>query len=404
MMSTTGKIRRRQRPGDGQGHSRHSAGHSVSGEAGRRIFRAQGQWLISAIGEIDEGVQAFLDSYLREGGAAAGGLSIDLSSVEAMDTAGAYLVLRLEREWQDAGGRVSICNASEHAQRLIGAIREKQAQAGGDPDPRPNPIIRMLENLGRIVYVLRRDSEMGFHIIGAAIRGPQMKTGRRGGVRPVSIIHHIDRMGIRAIPIVMLMSFLIGGIIAQQGAYQLRTFGVEVWAVDLVGVLLLREVGVLLTAIMIAGRSGSAMTAEIGSMKMREEIDALTVIGLNPIGVLVFPRLAALTIVMPLLAFLANMAALAGAALVLRFYSDISLDDFILRLRSGIDLSTVFSGLIKAPFMAMIIGIMAAVEGLKVEGSAESLGRRTTAAVVKAIFFVIVVDGMFAVFYAAIGY
>ena len=155
---------------------------------------------------------------------------------------------------------------------------------------------------------------------------------------------------------------------------------------------------------MIAGRSGSAMTAEIGSMKMREEIDALTVIGLNPIGVLIFPRLVALTIALPLLTFLANMAALAGAAFVLRFYSDITLADFVMRLRGGIDLSTVFSGLIKAPFMAMIIGTMAAVEGLKVEGSAESLGRRTTSAVVKAIFFVIVVDGIFAVFYAAIDY
>ena len=330
-------------------------------------------------------------------------LVIDLSQVNAIDTAGAYLVTRLEGEWIGSGGTVRIVNASAHAARLIEAIRSRQASGDGSGDP-PNPFTRFLETLGRLVFAMKRDSEMGFHIIGAAIRGPQMKAGRGGGIRPVSIIHHIDRMGIRAIPIIMLMSFLIGGIIAQQGAFQLRTFGVEVWAVDLVGVLLLREVGVLLTAIMIAGRSGSAMTAEIGSMKMREEIDALTVIGLNPVGVLVFPRLAALTIVMPLLAFLANMAALAGAALVLRFYSDISLDDFILRLRAGIDLSTVFSGLIKAPFMAMIIGIMAAVEGLKVEGSAESLGRRTTSAVVKAIFFVIVVDGLFAVFYAAIGY
>ena len=209
---------------------------------------------------------------------------------------------------------------------------------------------------------------------------------------------------LRAVPIITLMSFLIGAIVAQQSAFQLRFFGLEVWAVDLVSVLLLREVGVLLTAIMIAGRSGSAMTAEIGSMKMREEVDALTVIGLNPIGVLVFPRLVALTIALPLLTFLANMAALAGAAIVLRFYSDISFDDFILRVRAFVDLSTVFSGLIKAPFMAMIIGTMAAIEGMKVEGSAESLGRRTTAAVVKAIFFVIVVDGLFAIFYAAIDY
>jgi phospholipid/cholesterol/gamma-HCH transport system permease protein len=211
-------------------------------------------------------------------------------------------------------------------------------------------------------------------------------------------------MGIRAVPIIALMSFLIGAIIAQQGAWSLRYFGAEFLTVDFVGILLLREVGVLLTAIMVAGRSGSAMTAEIGSMKMREEVDALHVIGLNPVGVLVFPRLVALVICLPLLTFVADMAALAGAALLLNFYSDISFEVFINKLRVAADLSTVFAGFIKAPFMALIIGIMAAVEGMKVEGSAESLGRHVTAAVVKAIFFVIVVDGFFAVFYAQIDY
>ena len=265
-------------------------------------------------------------------------------------------------------------------------------------------LVRMLEMLGRVVYSMRRDAVLSFNMIGAAIRGPQMKAGKSGSVRPVSIINHMDRMGLRAVPIIALMSFLIGAIIAQQGAWSLRYFGAEFLTVDFVGILLLREVGVLLTAIMIAGRTGSAMTAEIGSMKMREEIDALQVIGLNPVGVLIFPRLVALTFVLPLLTFIANMAALFGAAVVLRFYSDISFDAFIIKLRAAIDLSTVFAGLIKAPFMALIIGTMAAVEGMKVEGSAESLGRRVTAAVVKAIFFVIVVDGFFAVFYAQIDY
>jgi phospholipid/cholesterol/gamma-HCH transport system permease protein len=211
-------------------------------------------------------------------------------------------------------------------------------------------------------------------------------------------------MGLRAVPIIALMSFLIGAIIAQQGAWSLRYFGAEFLTVDFVGILLLREVGVLITAIMVAGRSGSAMTAEIGSMKMREEVDALTVIGLNPVGVLVFPRLVALTIALPMLTFIANIASLAGAALLLNLYSDIPFDVFLSKLRTAVDLSTLMAGMIKAPFMAMIIGIMAAVEGMKVEGSAESLGQRVTAAVVKAIFFVIVVDGFFAVFYAQINY
>ena len=360
--------------------------------------RPGGQWVIAQIagpdrlvGEIEAKVASGLP------------LRIDLAHLESLDTSGAWLISRLRDTWQAKGLPVEIKNQSAYAKRLLDALASEKTVETTTVE-KDNPLIRTAETLGKLIYTLRTDTVMGMNIIGAAIRGPQMKLGRQGGIRPISIIHHIDRMGIRAIPIVMLMSFLIGAIVAQQGAFQLRAFGLEIWSVDLVGVLLLREVGVLLTAIMIAGRSGSAMTAEIGSMKMREEIDALTVIGLNPIGVLIFPRLVALTIALPLLTFLANMAALAGAAFVLRFYSDITLADFVMRLRGGIDLSTVFSGLIKAPFMAMIIGTMAAVEGLKVEGSAESLGRRTTSAVVKAIFFVIVVDGIFAVFYAAIDY
>src|SRR5690606_24503520 len=221
---------------------------------------------------------------------------------------------------------------------------------------------------------------------------------------PVAIVHQMERIGIGAIPVVVMMSTIIGAIIAQQGAFQLRYFGAEIFVVDLVGILVLREIGVLLTAIMIAGRSGSAITAEIGSMKMREEVDALTVIGLNPVGVLVFPRLAALVLMLPCLVIVSNAVALDGAIFVAWTYSDISPAAFIERLRFGIGVNTIMAGMIKAPFMALIVGIIAAAEGMKVGGSAESLGRRVTASVVKSIFIVIVVDGLFAMFYAAIDF
>jgi len=229
-----------------------------------------------------------------------------------------------------------------------------------------------------------------------------MKLGRGHAVNPAAIFNQIDRMGVGAIPVVVLMSAIVGAIVAQQGAYQLRYFGADIFVVDLVGVLVLRELGVLMTAIMIAGRSGSAITAEIGSMKMREEVDALKVIGLNPIGVLVFPRLVALVIGVPCLTILANFAALGGGMMAAWLYSDIPPAAFIDRLRAAIDLSTIFAGLIKAPFMAMIIGTIASVEGMKVGGSAESLGLHVTASVVKSIFIVIILDGLFAIFYAAI--
>ena len=375
---------------------------SVVREQGRITARPQGEWLVAGSGQAALEVSA-LENELAALGNGPDALRIDLSDLKSIDTSGAWLIVRLARSAGAAGTAWELVNAGSHATRLIHAI-DFEVGEKLDGRQRDNPLIRTAYSLGRVMNTLWVDTLMGLNVIGAAIRGPQLKAGRRGSVRPISIVHHIDRMGLRAVPIVTLMSFLIGAIIAQQSAFQLRVFGLEVWSVDLVGILLLREVGVLLTAIMVAGRSGSAMTAEIGSMKMREEVDALTVIGLNPIGVLVFPRLVALTIALPLLTFLANMAALAGACIVLRFYAGVSIDDFILRLRAGIDLSTVFSGLIKAPFMALIIGTMAAVEGMKVEGSAESLGRRTTSAVVKAIFFVIVVDGLFAMFYAAIDY
>jgi phospholipid/cholesterol/gamma-HCH transport system permease protein len=265
-------------------------------------------------------------------------------------------------------------------------------------------VLRFLEAVGRRVYEMKDDFLASMNILGATIRGAQMKLGRGHAVNLAAIFNQIDRMGVGAIPVVTLMSAIVGAIVAQQGAYQLRYFGADIFVVDLVGVLVLRELGVLMTAIMLAGRSGSAITAEIGSMKMREEVDALKVIGLNPIGVLVFPRLVALVIGLPCLTIIANFAALGGGMLATWFYSDIPPAAFIDRLRSAIDLSTIFSGLIKAPFMAMIIGTIASVEGMKVGGSAESLGQHVTASVVKAIFVVILMDGLFAMFYAAIDF
>ena len=362
------------------------------------VVAAGGSWTSATIADVD--------GPTRELAAKAddGPLVIDLTGLSGMDTSGAWLVSRLQRNWEAAGGEVAIVGGEEGGRvRLLKAVGEAPVTA--PPPARPQPaVIRFLTALGEGVYALRRDTIYTLNMIGAAIQGPQLKAGRRGGIRPISIFHHVDHMGLRAVPIIALMSFLIGAIIAQQGAWALRYFGAEYLTVDFVGILLLREVGVLLTAIMLAGRTGSAMTAEVGSMKMREEIDALRVIGLNPVGVLIFPRLVALVVSLPLLTFIANMAALAGAAMLLRFYSGISTDAFIIKLRAAIDLSTFFAGMIKAPFMAAIIGIMAAVEGMKVEGSAESLGRHVTDAVVKAIFLVIVVDGFFAVFYAQIDF
>lgn len=380
------------------------AGASASPRLERHISEVgetlvlSGDWRHAAISGV---YGAMLEA---ERGLTGRSLVIDMTEVSNFDTAGAWLVRKMMVAAEALGGKASIRGASKPVGALIAALPDMARRPPAVEAGERSRFEDIFAPVGKALYELSDDFIASMYILGSAVRGAQLKLNRSAGISPAAIVTQMDHMGVRAVPIIMLMSFLIGAIIAQQGAFQLRYFGAEVFVVDLVGILQLREIGVLLTAIMIAGRSGSAITAEIGSMKMREEVDALKVMGLNPVGVLVFPRLVALTVVLPLLTVVANFAALTGAGAVAWSYSGITPDVFVTRLREAIDMSTVASGMIKAPFMALIIGIVAAVEGMKVGGSAESLGRRVTASVVKAIFVVILVDGLFAMFYAAIDF
>lgn len=360
-------------------------------------IRVSGDWLNASIAEIDKPLREI------EKRTFAGPARIDLTSLSSLDTGGAWVIRRLASALERNATGLSFVGGHSGMLELIAALPSAL------PIPERETLRRKLFDrlftpVGMLVDALRRDLMQAFNIVGSAVRGAQLKLGRGSGLSPAAVFTQMEQMGVNAVPIIALMSFLIGAIIAQQGAFQLRYFGAEIFVVDLVGILQLREIGVLLTAIMIAGRTGSAITAELGSMKMREEIDALQVMGLNPVGVLVFPRLLALTLCLPLLTVIANFAALAGAAVVANVYSGITYEVFLARLQAAIDISTIVSGMLKAPFMAIIIGVVATVEGFKVGGSAESLGRHVTASVVKAIFVVILVDGLFAMFYAAIDF
>jgi phospholipid/cholesterol/gamma-HCH transport system permease protein len=210
-------------------------------------------------------------------------------------------------------------------------------------------------------------------------------------------------VGLRAVPIIALICFLIGAVVMQQGVVQLKPFGAEPFAVNMVAILALREVGILLTAIMVAGRSGSAFTAEIGSMKMREEIDAMRTLGIDPMDTLVLPRVLALLVALPLLTFLGDIMGLVGGGVMA--YATLGLDtsSYLDKLHEAVDFKHFMAGMIKAPFAAIIIALVGCLEGLKVEGSAESLGTHVTSAVVKAIFLVIILDGVFAMFLSGIG-
>ncbi|MGN6551603.1 MAG: ABC transporter permease [Pararhizobium sp.] len=371
---------------------------SVVDEAGRRRLVMAGDWRVHGIAGVDRQMHEILAENRNEP------VVLDMAGITHIDTAGVWLVRRMQGLLADAGVAVTVEGADEGESTLMAAVPQKLPHGDDEDDVQPTLFQRVFAPLGETMHNLWQDVVAAMVILGSAVSGAQLKLNRANGISPAAIVSQIDHMGVRAVPIITLMSFLIGAIIAQQSAFQLRYFGAEIFVVDLVGILQLREVGVLLTAIMIAGRSGSAITAEIGSMKMREEVDALKVMGLNPVGVLIFPRLVALTIVLPLLTIVANFAALTGAGMVAWSYSQITPDVFLSRLQGAIDLSTVISGMIKAPFMALISGIVSAVEGLKVGGSAESLGRHVTSSVVKSIFVVILVDGLFAMFYAAIDY
>jgi len=323
---------------------------------------------------------------------------IDLSGVTALDTVGAWLIEKLARS--GAGGSSEGIFVGVPAS-YSGLLREVRELNRGRPGigRRGGFFIDSLDTARDLVA----DSLAFLHMLGAIslVLGRVLRRPR--SLRLTSTVYQLGRVGWQAMPIMALITFLIGAIIAQQGIFHFRKFGAESYVVDMVGILVLREIGVLIVAIMVAGRSGSAYTAELGSMKMREEIDALSTMGLDPVSVLILPRVLALIVALPILAFLGSMAALYGGGLVAWLYGGMSPAIFIARLRDAVSVTHFEVGILKAPFMALVIGLVATREGLKVKGSAESLGQQTTASVVKSIFLVIVLDGLFAVFFASIG-
>jgi phospholipid/cholesterol/gamma-HCH transport system permease protein len=326
----------------------------------------------------------------------------DLSDVEQLDTAGAWLIERTRRRAMTQGAEVTVNHARSEYQLLLNEVHDRNLDA--QPAARRHRVLEFLADIGAAVIFAGKDLLRGTSFLGELVSSTGNGLFHPARFRPISLVCHIETFAFRSVPIIALINFLVGCIVAQQGLFQARRYGAAIFTVDLIGILVLRELGVLLTSIMMAGRTGSAITAEIGSMKMREEVDALQVMGLEPVEVLVVPRILALMISLPMLTFLADMAAIFGGLLICWSYGSISPEIFMSRLQSAIALNTFLVGLIKAPFMALVIGLIATLEGMAVEGSAESLGRQVTASVVKSIFMVIVIDGLFAMFFASVRY
>lgn len=324
--------------------------------------------------------------------------SVDISAVTRIDTAGAWLLVDMTHN----NPAMTIHGATDAQAQLIDVVRRSMPPEN-NKIPRHKTTLDQVEALGKAIVSGGKTAVELVSFLGqvvVAIGGIIIRPRR---LRLTSLVHHCQEVGVNAVPIVALMAFLIGVVLAFQGAAQLRQFGAEVFVVDLIAISVLRELGILLTAIIVAGRSGSAFTASIGSMKMREEIDAMRTIGLDPISILVVPRVLALVIMLPALGFIADISGLIGGAVMSWIELGVSPAVFQARLTSNTDVWHFGIGMIKAPFFALIIGIIGCYQGMKVGGDAESLGRLTSTSVVLSIFMVIVMDAMFSIFFAIVG-
>jgi phospholipid/cholesterol/gamma-HCH transport system permease protein len=357
-------------------------------EEGRCVLRFRGNLTILRVRKLSEQL-ADID---------AEDLVVDLSEVDRMDTVGAWLVHKLQRD---------------HGARIVGAKREQQlliehvTQADRPMKVQreyESPLVRVLGEIGIAVKeaLVTLLGLLGF--FGALLIATWNIARHPRRLRINAITQQFEVVGIRALAIVGLMTFLVGIVIAQQGAVQLRQFGAEIYTINLIGRSALKELGVLMTAIMVAGRSGSAFAAQLGSMKLSEEVDAMRTIGVSPMEALVFPRVLATVLIMPLLGFYAAIMVVIGGGIFCWVSLGIPPITFIQRIREVVPMTDLFQTLVKAPVFGMIIAMAGCYQGMQVEGNAEAVGLRTTAAVVQGIFLVIVLDAFFAVFFTAIGW
>ncbi|MDJ0979821.1 MAG: MlaE family lipid ABC transporter permease subunit [Erythrobacter sp.] len=350
-----------------------------------------GPLLVSTIGTLDREMRGALGSL--------GAVSrIDLSGVEEIDTVGAFLACQLASDHQ-----ADIVGASERAQRLLAAVEGAGAHADHTVHKEP-AWERVPMALGQQVFEARDGFAGVVGAIGRVIIGFGNLARHPGRFPYKALVAQMEQVGVSALPIIGLMSFLIGVVIAQQGAVQLEQFGAEALTVNLVGRISLRELGVLMTAIMVAGRSGSAFAAQLGTMKLTEEIDAMRTIGISPTEVLIIPRVLACTFMMVLLGFYSSVISIIGGAVVGQLGLGIPFLTFLIRIQEVVPLHDVWVGLIKAPVFGLIIALAGCYHGMRVQGNSEEVGKRTTLAVVSAIFAVIVLDAFFAVFFTEIGW
>jgi phospholipid/cholesterol/gamma-HCH transport system permease protein len=366
--------------------------YETAREGDRVVIRVGGKWTIEEAAELDRRVRRIPTGEARR-------VRVDLAGIEALDTAGAWLIERTRQELGRRGVEVTLSGLDPAHAALLERVTALGPRPPAGLRPRATPV-DALASLGEGIFALFRQSRDLLGFFGAVVLACLRLAAHPGRLRLVSVASHLEQTGFKALPIIGLLSFLIGVVLVYQGVDQLRRFGAEVFTVNLVGITVLREMGVLLTCILVAGRSGSAFTAQIGTMQVNEEVDALRTIGLDPLEVLVVPRLLALIIAVPLLTFFADVMAILGGAIMATVLIDVTIPQFLDQLNQAVTLTVFWVGLVKAPVFAFVIAMVGCFEGLRVQGSAESVGRLTTQSVVESIFLVIVLDAFFSVLFS----
>ncbi len=357
---------------------------------------AGGRWDIKSAGHLSRSLRAI------ESAETPSSVTVDLGRVEVLDTSGAWLMRRTMDAYRSRGLEVALANARPAFEALLDDVGRSDPNVPIE-SPMPPKLIEIANRVGETSFEIANEARDLIGFFGLLLVKSVGVILRPSRLRFTSTVYHMEQVGLNAIPIVALLSFLIGVVLAYQGAEQLRQFGAELFVVNLLGISILRELGILITAIIIAGRSGSSFTAQIGTMKVNEEVDAMSTIGIDPIEILVLPRVAALVITLPMLAFLSDIVGLAGGAIMSYFTLDISFGQFLRQLNGAVGIEQLWIGLVKAPVFAFAIAMVGCYEGLKVSGSAESVGRMTTKSVVESIFLVIVLDAIFSIIFVNLG-
>ncbi|MEZ5953101.1 MAG: MlaE family lipid ABC transporter permease subunit [Hyphomonas sp.] len=359
-----------------------------SGEVLR--LRLSGDWTVMTIHQVAEGIEALQP---------ARPLQVDVSGLARIDTAGAYLI--------DKAMRAAPAGSGLEGDHAVARHLLQQVHAVSDPVPparRPDHgFTALLERTGRGFMNILSELVATLAFLGETLVTTLRLLMNPWKMRWTSVVAVMEEAGLDAMPIIAFLSFFVGLVVAFIGATTLRDFDLEIYTVELIGYSMLREFGVVLTGIVLAGRTNSSFTAQIGTMKMRQEIDAMQTLGLKPMDVLVAPRIIAMVLMTPALAFVATAAGIAGGIVVGWTSLDINPGVFIERLRNNVPVDQFWAGIAKAPVFGFVVSLIACRQGLNVGGSVQSLGHSTTTSVVQALFAIIVLDAMFAVYYMEMG-